>query len=72
MNHQGLHLLNQTYVVLIPKKQNASKVSDYMPISLIHSFAEILLKLLTNRRGLELNHLISINQTAFIKKKMYS
>jgi hypothetical protein len=30
------------------KKENAIKVSDYGPISLIHSFAKILSKLLAN------------------------
>jgi hypothetical protein len=69
MNQQGLHLLNQAFVLLIPKRQDAIKVSDFRLISLIHSFAKILSKLLANRLGLELNHLISINQTAFIRKR---
>jgi hypothetical protein len=62
MNHKGLHLLNQAYVVLIPKKQNATKVNDCRPISLIHSFAKILSKLLAIRLGSKLNQLISISQ----------
>jgi hypothetical protein len=69
MNHQDLHLLNQANVVLIPKKNDPLKVSDYRLISLVHSFAKNLSKLLTNRLAPELNHLISINQTAFIKKR---
>lgn len=69
MNQQGLHYLNQALVVLIPKKENPTSVSDYRPISLIHSFAKIISKLLVNRLSLELEHLISINQTAFIKKR---
>jgi hypothetical protein len=56
-------------VVLIPKKNDPLKISDYRPISLIHSFAKIVSKLLTNRLAPELNHMISINQTAFIKKR---
>jgi hypothetical protein len=55
MNHEGLHLLNQAYVVLIPKKQDASKVSDFRPINLIHSFAKTLSKFLANRLGPKLN-----------------
>jgi hypothetical protein len=55
MNSQGLHLLNQAYVVLVPKKQNATKVGDFRPISLIHSFAKVLSKLLANRLSPELN-----------------
>jgi hypothetical protein len=61
MNQQGLQLLNQDYVVLIPKKQEAIRVNDFRPISLIHSFAKILSKFLANRLRPELDHLISIN-----------
>lgn len=42
LNSQGLHFLNQAYVVLIPKKGDPQKVTDYRPISLIHSFAKII------------------------------
>jgi hypothetical protein len=45
------------------------KVSDYRPISLIHSFAKIVSKLMANRLAPELNQLISVNQTTFIKKR---
>jgi hypothetical protein len=69
LNQQGLQFLNQTYVVLIPKKDNPRVVSDYRPISLTHSFAKIISKLLANRLAPELEKLISINQTTFIKKK---
>jgi hypothetical protein len=41
LNQQGLHLLNQAFIVLIPKKGSLQQVSDYKPISLIHSFAKI-------------------------------
>jgi hypothetical protein len=69
MNQQGLQYLKQTFVVLIPKKDNPMKISEYMPISLTHSFVKIISKLLANRLGPELDHLISVNQTAFIKKR---
>jgi hypothetical protein len=45
------------------------KISDYRPISLFHSFVKIISKLLANRVAPELDHLISLNQTAFIKKR---
>jgi hypothetical protein len=38
-------------------------------ISLSHSFAKIITKLLTNRHAPKLEQLISVNQTAFIKKR---
>jgi hypothetical protein len=56
-------------VVLIPKKDNPIKISDYRPISLSHSFAKIVTKLMANRVAPELEHLVSVNQTAFIKKR---
>jgi hypothetical protein len=68
MNQQGLHFLIQALVVLIPKKSDPQKIIDYRPISLIHSFAKLISKVLANRLGPELEHLISINQTTFIKK----
>jgi hypothetical protein len=69
MNQQGLFLLNQAYVVLIPKKGNPQKVADFKPIGLTHSFVKIMSKILANKMGPELNHLISINQSTFIKKR---
>jgi hypothetical protein len=69
LNQQGLQLLNQAYVVLIPKKINPPKPADFRPISLTHSFAKIMSKILANRLGPELNHIISINQTTFVKKR---
>lgn len=45
----GFHLINSTNIVLIPKKGEALRVGDYMPISLIHSVAKTFLKILANR-----------------------
>jgi hypothetical protein len=69
MNQQNLHYHNQAHVVLIPKVSDPQNVLDYRPIILSHSFAKIVSKILTNRLGPELNHLISVNQTAFIKSR---
>jgi hypothetical protein len=69
MNQEGLHLLNQTHVVLIPKIPCPQKVSDFRPISLIHSFAKLVTKILANQLGPKLSNLISCNQTTFIKKR---
>jgi hypothetical protein len=62
-------MLNQAYIVLIPKKAFPKKVTDYRPISLVHSFAKIITKILANRLGPELQHLIAINRTAFVKRR---
>jgi hypothetical protein len=70
INQQNLHLLNQAYIVLIPKKKcPPKKISDFRAISLIHSFAKIVSKILANRLGPELGSLISTNQAAFIQKR---
>jgi hypothetical protein len=69
MNQQDLHFLNQALVMLIPKKENAVRVSDFRPISLIHSFAKLVSKLLANRLAPELSKMISYNQNSFIKKR---
>jgi hypothetical protein len=68
MTEQELHLLNQAFVVLIPKKKKTLSQLVYRPISLTHSFAKIISKLLANKLAPELQQLISINQTTFIKK----
>ena len=62
-----LYLLNSAYVTLLPKKAEAVEVKDFRPISLIHSFAKILTKILANRLAAILPTLVSPNQSAFIK-----
>jgi hypothetical protein len=42
--------------------------ANFRPISLTHSFAKIITKVLANRLEPELEHLISKNHTTFIKK----
>jgi hypothetical protein len=64
-----LHFLNQALVVLIPKKKNPQRVPDFRPISLTHSFSKIISKMVANRVSLELEHIISVNQSAFIQKR---
>jgi hypothetical protein len=69
MNQQDFRFLNQALVILIPKKANTQKVTDFRPISLIHSFGKIIPKLLANRLAPKLKNLISCNQSTFIKKR---
>ena len=67
----NLAILNTTNVVLIPKKDGADSVSDFRPISLIHSFAKIIAKVLAMRLAPHMNSLVSKSQSAFIKKKKH-
>jgi hypothetical protein len=69
LNQQGMYLLNQAFIVLIPNKACPMSAADYRPISLTHSFAKIITKILANRLGPELEHIISKNQTTFVKRR---
>jgi hypothetical protein len=41
-------LLNSAFITLLPKKRDAVEVKDFRPISLIHSFAKLVIKVLAN------------------------
>jgi hypothetical protein len=45
---RGFARLNRAYITLIPKRQNASEVGDFRPISLVHSFSNIFSKIMAN------------------------
>ncbi|WVZ79231.1 hypothetical protein U9M48_026835 [Paspalum notatum var. saurae] len=62
-----LHLLNSAYITLIPKSAEAIEVKDYRPISLVHSFAKLVTKILANRLAPLLKNLVAPNQSAFVK-----
>jgi hypothetical protein len=64
---QSFHHLNEALITLVPKVDNPEGLGDYRPISLIHSFGKIFAKVLANRFAPILLHLISPNQSAFIK-----
>jgi hypothetical protein len=64
-----LHRLNAALITLLPKKPDAAKPGDYRLISLIHSFAKLIAKLLANSLAPHLDQLIDVNQSAFIKKR---
>ena len=63
------NLLNTAHLVLIPKKDGAATAGDFRPLSLMHSIAKILCKILANRLGPELDSIVSHSQSAFIKKR---
>jgi len=59
MNAQGFEWLNSACIVLLPKKADVMRVTNFRPISLIHSIAKIFSKLLANRLAPRLNSLVS-------------
>ena len=62
-----LWLLNSAYLTLIPKEEEAYLPTDYRPISLVHSFAKLVTKILANRLVPMLKELVATNQSAFVQ-----
>ena len=60
------NLLNATFIALIPKKNDASNIRDFRPISLVGSLYKILAKVLANRLKVVLDKLISESQNSFV------
>ena len=58
--------LNATFIVLILKKNDASNIRDFRPISLVGSLYKILAKVLANRLKVVLDQLISESQNSFV------
>ena len=63
----NFEVLNSAYIILLPKKDDATNVKYYMPISLVHSFTKLITKMLANRLAGRLDQMITQNQSAFIK-----
>lgn len=66
-NGAGLHLINGAHTVLLPKKDDPTTMSDYRPISLLHSVIKIFAKILASRLAKRIDSLIVPVQSAFIK-----
>jgi hypothetical protein len=62
-----LWLLNSAYLTLIPTKEEAVTPKDFRPISLIHSFAKLVTKIMANRLTPFLDVLVATSQSAFVK-----
>jgi hypothetical protein len=63
----GFHRFNSALVTLIPKKEGAEEVKDFRTISLVHSIAKIITKLMAFRLTQKLQGMVSMLQIAFIK-----
>ncbi|RVX07360.1 Transposon TX1 uncharacterized 149 kDa protein [Vitis vinifera] len=59
--------LNNTFLVLIPKKSGAENLGDFRPISLVGGLYKLLAKVLTNRLKKVIGKVVSIAQNAFEK-----
>ena len=67
LDGRSFYLVNQAYMILLKKKSIAQEVSDYRPISLVHSFAKLAAKVLATRLAPFLQSLVKPNQSAFIR-----
>lgn len=61
--------VNATFLMFIPKKEGASELSDYRPISLITSLYKIIVKVLLLRLRKVMGKIISPTQSVFMKGK---
>jgi mannosylglycoprotein endo-beta-mannosidase len=64
---RGLHVANQALIALLPKRADAVEVKDFRPISLIHSVAKLIAKVLSTRRAPTMPHLMGPHQSALIR-----
>ena len=61
--------INTALIALLPKRNEASEIGHYRPISLIHSVAKLIPKVLALRLSAALDGVISPAQTAFQRGK---
>jgi hypothetical protein len=61
--------LNGALLTLLPKKELAKVPSEFKPISLVHSFAKLVTKVLARRLSPHISQVVSGSQSAFIKKQ---
>lgn len=61
LDGRSLQLVNQAYMVLLKKKDDASSVAEYQPISLIHSFSKLFTKVLANKLSTSIPELVRGN-----------
>jgi hypothetical protein len=64
---RGLHVANEVLIALLPKRADAVEIKDFWPISLIHSVAKLVAKVLSSRLAPRLPHIVGPHQSAFIR-----
>jgi hypothetical protein len=67
--HGPLPKQNGALLILLSKKEVAESPRDFRPISLIHSFAKLISKVLALRLSSKTNGMVSHAQSAYIKQR---
>ena len=62
-----LECINNSFITLVPKKENPMTVNDFRPISLLNYSLKLLTKLLANRLQSVILQIVHENQYGFIK-----
>ena len=61
--------INQTWVALIPKVDNAVEVKDFQPISMVDCLYKLIAKILAGRLKLVMGDIVGESQSAFISDR---
>jgi len=66
LDSRSFFLLNEALMVLLRKNNAPTRLKDYRPISLMHSFSKLFSKCLAHRLAPKLPGIVAPNQSAFI------
>ncbi|KAM0918663.1 hypothetical protein ACQ4PT_008713 [Festuca glaucescens] len=64
---RGFGAVNEALITLLPKKNGAEEVRDFIPINLIHGITKLVAKVLANRVAPILPQMVNMQQSAFVR-----
>jgi hypothetical protein len=65
----ALNGINLANIMLLPKNDEATSITDFRPVSLQHSIPKLMAKVLANRLQPRMKHLVDEMQSGFIKDR---